>query len=404
MDFATHMANRLQQLGFTSSQAGNDVTVSCGEPAKQLKFSVSNEIEAEFAAYKAARSKSFDIADRSLTLNNSVEFVLVQLTTYQIFERPTIEFTDAKGNTVTIGDASRAHCFAFIDCEQSKELIGRRLSRYAEGVSTLRSRPIERLMPRPLTAKFQAKGRRTSPTLRDDALRAVKGVLFRNAIDGGDCYILWKQRQSRLKGPLAEEREKRDRTIPQATYDDNVVNFYMVAMSSPFASQSYLAFYHVLEYHFLKVAETRLQTRLSTLLNNPYFRADPSGLDKVIALVRGQEASKDETEMLRNVLDHYVTEENLVAFIQGIETRVGEKIYSKRREIFDENMHIGLQDHVIQNTAKLVKHIRNAIVHSSDRHKREIRHVPLSETDDLVREFVPLVRFLAEQVIFGTTR
>jgi hypothetical protein len=133
------------------------------------------------------------------------------------------------------------------------------------------------------------------------------------------------------------------------------------------------------------------------------FHTSKGTLDKIISTVRGQDAKSDETEMLRNVLDRFVQESDLIDFIQRFEDKCDEKIYSKKRQVFGEQVQITpIKDYALANSAKVLKHIRNAIVHSSDRYKREDCHIPLSESEDTIAEFVPLARFLAERVIFGT--
>jgi hypothetical protein len=226
--------------------------------------------------------------------------------------------------------------------------------------------------------------------------------LFKIAVEQHDCLALWKPRKRRLKSVYLDQGSD-DQNIPHAQYDENVVSYYKVAKASPFPSQSFLAYYHVLEYYFLRVSELLLHDRLTSMLNGTGFRANREGLDKVISAVRGQDARADETEMLRNVLDRFVPETDLIEFINNFEEVCGEKIYSKRRTVFGEQLQIAAQkDHATANSAKVLKHVRNAIVHSSDRYKREDCHIPLSESEDVIEEFIPLVRFFAERVIFGT--
>jgi len=254
----------------------------------------------------------------------------------------------------------------------------------------------------PTTAVYTHKGRKTPADLKDKAIAAIRSTLFKIAVEQHDCLSLWKPRTRRLKSVYLDA-PKEDLTIPSATYDENVVSYYKVAKASPFPSQSFLAYYHVLEYYFLRVSELLLHDRLTSMINDPGFRANRDALDRVISTVRGQDARADETEMLRSVLDRFVQETELIDFIQRFEEVCGEKIYSKRRTVFGEPLQISLiKDHALANSAKVLKHIRNAIVHSSDRYKREECHIPLSETEDIVEEFIPLVRFFAERVIFGT--
>ena len=128
-------------------------------------------------------------------------------------------------------------------------------------------------------------------------------------------------------------------------------------------------------------------------------------VEKVISTVRGQDSRSDETELLRSVLDRFVSESDLIVFIENFEKDRIEKIYSKKRQIFGEQLQVStLKDHAMANSAKVIKHIRNAIVHSSDRYKREDRHIPLSETEELIEDFIPLIRFLAEKIIFGNAK
>jgi hypothetical protein len=98
-----------------------------------------------------------------------------------------------------------------------------------------------------------------------------------------------------------------------------------------------------------------------------------------------------------------VPETDLIDFIEKFETACGEKIYSKKRTVFGEQVQVALvKDHALANAAKALKHVRNAIVHSSDKYKREECHIPLSDSENVIEEFIPLARFFAEKVIYGT--
>ena len=56
---------------------------------------------------------------------------------------------------------------------------------------------------------------------------------------------------------------------------------------------------------------------------------------------------------------------------------------------------------MIGNTAKVIKHIRNSLVHSSDKFTREECVVPFSESESIVTRYIPIVKFLAEKVIYA---
>jgi len=276
-------------------------------------------------------------------------------------------------------------------------IIMKRLKR-----SPTRARTISSLLTNPNTAAYTAKSRKTPPNLAEIAVMKVNSCLFKLAVEHNDCLEIWKPKSSRALAISTDETAE-DFSIPRANYDDNVVSYYKVAKSSPFPSQSFLDYFHVMEYHFLRVSEDKLHHQIRGMVNQTNFRANEDGLDKLISLVRRQDAKNDETEMLRSVIHKFVPEDELIDFIKKIEKDCGEKIYTKKSKIFGEQLEISINEgHAISNTAKVLKHIRNAIVHSSDRYKREDCHIPLSTSEELIEEFVPLVRFIAEKVIYGT--
>lgn len=108
--------------------------------------------------------------------------------------------------------------------------------------------------------------------------------------------------------------------------------------------------------------------------------------------------------MLRDVLDKYVPEEDFIEFVNALEQERGEKLYSgSKQRIFGEQLSIKLEKgHALSNTSALLKHIRNALVHSSDRYSRDDCFLPFTESEEIVVKYLPLVQYMAEKVIFAT--
>jgi hypothetical protein len=399
MTLAAHLHARLSALGLPCKIVGDEVHVV--RDPQPVKIRVDDEWRTAFQHYKRARSLAFDLETRTLQHNNSIEVLVTRLAPAHVLTPDTYTLSDSAGNTVTVGPASHAFGLAFFDSSEYESFFNLRVKkRLLE--TLIFNRRLPQVIWMPTTAVYTHKGRKTPVDLKELALSAIRASLFKIAVEQHDCLSLWKPRKRRLKHLyLPDTRE--DSSIPRAAYDENVISYYKVAKASPFPSQSFLAYYHVLEYYFLRVSELLLHDRLTAMLNNPGFRASRESLDKVISAVRGQDSRSDETEMLRNVLERFVQEVELIDFIHEFEELVGDKIYSKRRLVFGEQLQISpLKDHALANAAKLLKHVRNAIVHSSDRYKREDCHIPLSESEDVIEEFIPLVRFFAERVIFGT--
>lgn len=390
------ICDRLKTLGVDCSVVGDEVHIAA-EP-HPTKIRLEEGWADGFRHYRQARSIEFDCENRVLVHNNSVEHMLVRLAPGQLSQDQYV-LQDAKENSVSINTASIAFALAFFESDEYENYFKLRV---AHRLTNLRIRRVPQIMWLPTTATYTAKGRKTPANLRELALQKIKNCLFKLAVEQHDCLSVWKPKARRLKSTYLDEPSD-DFAIPRVSYDDNVVSFYKVAQASPFPSQSFLAYYHVLEYYFLRVSEDLLHHRLTAMLNDPRFRPGHDNLDKVIALIRGQDARSDETEMLRNVLDRFVPEPALIDFITRFEEKCGEKIYTKKRKVFGEHLEIVLRDgHALSNAAKALKHVRNAIVHSSDRYKRDECHIPMSESETVIEEFIPLVRFFSEQVIYGT--
>lgn len=399
MTLESHIQKKLTALGVPCTVVGDEVHVDRAPRIVKIRFD--DEWRTAFDQYRRARSLTFDAETRTLQHNNSIEVLVTRLGPTQGLTPEQYTLSDHSENTVSVAQSSHAFAFAFLDSAEYEAFFKARVRRrLLEAEIFIRRMP--QLVWRPMTSVYTHKGRKTPANLKDQALTAIRSSLFKIAVEQHDSLALWKPRKKRLKMFYLSEVDD-DHSIPRATYDENVTSYYKVAKSSPFPSQSFLAYYHVLEYYFLRVSELLLHDRLTSMLNEPSFRVNREALNKVISAVRGQDSRSDETELLRNVLDRFVQETELIEFVQKFEEAAGEKVYSKRRKVFGEELQVTLiKDHALANSAKVLKHIRNAIVHSSDRYKREDCHIPLSDSEDVIEEFIPLVRFFAERVIFGT--
>jgi len=193
--------------------------------------------------------------------------------------------------------------------------------------------------------------------------------------------------------------------LPQVVFNEDVVRFYQRGMSTGDPANQFLSFYHVLEYYFVAVSDEQLYQKLSRRLNDPKFSATPSNLDRMIQDTLDHKRETDETEMLGLVLKKFVDEAELIEFIEAYEKYLGDKMYSKKRSVFGENVEVRLTTgHVIGNLAKRIKLIRNALVHSSDKYERQQRYVPTAKAEDMIRREVPLMKYLAEKVVIASAK
>ncbi len=215
----------------------------------------------------------------------------------------------------------------------------------------------------------------------------------------------WPIRANREKRFIFEfnKIEPKDQfKLPYGHYNPDIIKFYQHGMSSDFPVLQFLAFYHILEYFFNIVSDENLYFQLRFLLNHPNFYPDENNLEKLIhEVIKYRDVEKD-VKLLKRVLTKFVNISALEKFILSYEHSFG-KHYTKKRELFGGNVQISLdEDHIIPNIAKTIIIVRNALVHSSDRYKRNPRYIPFSESKDIVKKEIPLIKFLAEQVIIGS--
>ena len=194
--------------------------------------------------------------------------------------------------------------------------------------------------------------------------------------------------------------------LPKVQLNETLIKFYQQATSTDIPSLKYLAYYQILEYFFLKVADENLYNNLARRINDLKFKTNATHLDRLIQDVTNHKRDNDETEMLKNVIKKYVDENDLIDFINCYETFLEQKIYTTRRTIFGNDISATALNsgHVFGNISKTIKAIRNALVHSSDRYDRNDRYIPYNkEGTELIQNELPLIKFLAEKVIISSS-
>jgi hypothetical protein len=276
------------------------------------------EWEESFKKYQRGRSKNFDTTTQILTFNNTAEFPLIRLNS-NLYRDSIYQFTDQAGNVLVISRASKEYAIAHFDSTEYQIFFDTVVTARFERSGKF-GRPVSSLFRLPITAEYSVKGRKTPNEFINLASKKVKSCLFSLAVDTGECFEIYKpsekQKFKNLESPNNIEFD--EFSIPNRTYEENIVNYYKVARSSPFPSQSFLAFYHVLEYYFLRISEDSLHHQLKGFINDPNFKSNTDGLDKIISLVRKQAAQDDETEMLRKVLHRFVTEDDFIKYVSDI--------------------------------------------------------------------------------------
>lgn len=401
-------AEDFKRFGFTTNVDGKKIELDY----EDLQFYIEIDEDWEKAINKVYRAKQYEIDKESKfqVSNSSVEFQIFKLTPSYIF-KPLFEFNSDSSDKVVLSEMSLEYQ---INLFRSDEFdIERAISRVRRRLEGRSERAIKR-MPRLRfrtesffvnfkTITFRTKRKLTRERLIQEGREKCKSCLFSLAVNENDC---WELRET-VKGkgfyiPLSEETDD-DLKIPSAKFEDDLVGFYKIAKSSLFPSQAFLSYYHVLEYNFLRVSDEELFNRTKSIINSPNFNSSYDNVNKLLAVLKKHERNLDETSMLKRVISKFIDEEELINFIKELETKLTDKVYSKPKdEVFGERIPLKLEEgHAIGNTAKVIKHIRNSLVHSSDKYTREECVVPFSESESIVTRYIPIVKFLAEKVIYA---
>lgn len=349
--------------------------------------------------FSRSRQYNFSTEKNTLVSYREVE-VVVQRLNQNTFEAPQFEFKSNSTKKVVLSRASKEFSLSHMKSEDYKKyfdrLVKSRLNRRIK--SGIKSIYFDSLLWHPITIKYILKRKISAEKMLADAMQCFDSCLYKLAVDYSQAWELFKSR--RLLQATFQSEDEVELNIPFGCYDKNLVNYYKVAVSSQFPSQSFLSYYHVLEYNFLSVSEEELQSKIRANIQSTSFNGSSTDIITLINVVKKHTDKSDEKDMLMRVLRKYVDQDDLKEFIKRFETAANDKLYTKARKVFGESLSININnEHMIPNVAQVLKHIRNALVHSSDKYNRDDCHIPLTESEELVSYYVPLVRFLAEQII-----
>lgn len=410
----SNIAKRLEALGCRAEAHEDDIDLDID--GAEIHMPVDDDWLKAINTYYKSRQYKYDPNQRVLTANRSAEFQVVRLDP-GYFYHVEHTFSDKKGNTVDLAPASRYFKLAHFGSERYEKsfarIKGRLLRRIAPSNSLGRSRArrlhrrFDDLFFNFHTATFTAPRKPRGRTVLQVALEPVKSCLFALAYGENESWELTHTIKAKgLMYGRTNGHSDGDHQIPHAAYDDAAVTFYKVAKSSQFPSQVFLAFYHVLELHFLRVADESLFNAVCAQLNNPDFRSTYANVTKLLAAIKRNDNTASEKDMLLGVLLKYVSEDEFISFIRDFEEQSKQRLFTNTKDVvFGERYCINTdKGHALNTAAIVIKHIRNALVHSSDKYSRQSSFVPMSESEDTVVRYIAVVQFFAERVIFATAK
>jgi|GEM_PF-7073701 len=205
----------------------------------------------------------------------------------------------------------------------------------------------------------------------------VEGALFTLAYEMGIPLMLAENyptsRYENLLKIKANNHRMHRITLPDGNFRHDLVRYYQAGVASPIAIQKFLSFYQILELFFQDVNHVGVYDDLYHMLRSDDFRPDNSSLSKIVTLVEAHKRELTNTDLLEQLLRQHVDANSIKQFIQ-----------SNR----------GQAEETIQTLARRIITTRDAIMMAG------VNGLPPS--DESVAKDVPLVKFLAEQVIAAT--
>ncbi|MBK2094517.1 hypothetical protein IB680_02335 [Francisella philomiragia] len=201
-----------------------------------------------------------------------------------------------------------------------------------------------------------------------------------------------------------------DLNPPRRHYIPDLIYHYQLAVSADNPLLEFISYYHVAEHFFEMVFNEDLVLKIKDKLTRPDFsykrKKDIGYLIKDISKslqIKNETITISEFEALRLTIIKYVDLNDLKQKIDEYDSALIE-YYRVKKVVFSDGSPVDLDSADKQQLArKLADRIyktRNSIVHSKESEKS--KYMPFSDDKVLVKE-IPLLRFIAEQIIIGSS-
>jgi hypothetical protein len=327
--------------------------------------------------------------------------------TYRLFrDRDCISMTDRGGTRqVSLSPASVHFALAQLDVDEFatdlRQIISfgymRSRRSFREDANVPQS--LDSLFSRILTIKVATSA--DDPIARNcRKLQTIaEAALFHIAYGQGIGFSLsrsWERAYYRLG--LRRESEVQ---FPVRTYISELLAYYHLAFGSDSLILAYLALYKVMEYFFTSSSDRVLHAKMIEKLVEPDFsHAKTKKLQELARVIRTHDNKLDERRLLRTVLEHHFDVDELRKWVVAYDSN-HESYLTTEHAVFAETLKVDVSDEqLFSSVANRIYHIRNALVHHKE--GEVSRFIPFSGQEEILYRELPLLLFLAEQVIIKT--
>ena len=201
---------------------------------------------------------------------------------------------------------------------------------------------------------------------------------------------------------------------PKLFYNDDLIERYNIALESKEPYIQFISYYQIIEYCFNKVSKEKMLNDTKEILQKPDFSYKND--DKVQALVKivqkntrmyEIEALGSELSDLKLVIEKYILKEDLITNINDFDDDLMQ-YYRTQKVSFSCGMQIDFDcndnKNIIDTLSDRIYKTRNALVHNKSNYSEAIYH-PSNENDKkALNKEIPLMRIIAERIIFKTAK
>ena len=239
--------------------------------------------------------------------------------------------------------------------------------------------------------------RQIPPQLLSPALKEIcEAVVFHLAYGRTALVSLsrtWDRGEYRLRRGRIQDVQ-----FPRRTYNSDLISYYQLGLGSDSILLAYLAFYKILEHFFPSVAEKGLHKRMAEKMVTPEFpHTKATQLRQLASIVRKYDQRMQEEKMLAAVIEYFFEPDEIKEWVVNYQKSRGE-YYTKPHVVLEEEHTLDLnQDQIGPSLAARIYHVRNALVHNKE--GEVARFIPYSGQESVLLAEIPIVQFLAEQLI-----
>ena len=224
----------------------------------------------------------------------------------------------------------------------------------------------------------------------------AKAHLFNCSMSMGSNYFLVEKEDLEVSSKSTIERfiKKNKVETPHKKYNDEMVQYYIEANITRVPKIQFLSFFNVLEYYADELNEDKICKQIQSIVTDPHFKQSKVKEYRKVSKIFDNKNIFHDDQTLLALLNSYLDKEKLIEFLDKNPFYTENSAYKIKETILKSD-----DGNLIAKVKKRIYGVRNALVHSKE--GNSVKYTPIK--DDLhIKEEIPLIKFLAEQIIINS--